>query len=348
VKRTTDFPMTSLGALPPNSLASMLRSPETTFGTCMLCPTVAFANAAASSGQLDFVFIDTEHVPLDRGPLSQMCLAYRALGLPPLVRIPRADAALARQAIDAGACGVVAAYMETVEQVEELRSAVKLRPLQGALLHKALSSPAALARSHPKTARRVREQNAELALVVNIESQAAIDNLDAILAVPGVDCLLVGPHDLSFSLGVPEDFESETFQQALKTIFAKARAANVGAAIHQGVPPTTPGMTPADAARWIGELGCNVYVHAADLNLFVTQLSRDLAAVREATATATVGWRQQGGKAKHGRGKPKAVPSEEANVGRAAKKRRRAASVVDSVADVGAVDASSSMQLAAI
>ena len=99
--------------------------------------------------------------------------------------------------------------------------------------------------------------------------------------MPGVDGLLVGPHDLSCSLGVPEDFESPIFQDALKTIFTKARAAGVGAGIHQGMPPTTPGMTPDYASLWIND-GCNVYVHAADVNLFATQLKRDLLSIRGA------------------------------------------------------------------
>merc|ERR1711972_1305078 len=100
------------------------------------------------------------------------------------------------------------------------------------------------------------------------------------LAVPGVDAILVGPHDLSCNLGVPEDFESEIFQSALRTIFGKARAAGVGAGIHNGMPPGTPGMTPDYAKRWLQEFGCNVYVHGADVNLFAAQLKRDLKVVR--------------------------------------------------------------------
>ena len=85
--------------------------------------------------------------------------------------------------------------------------------------------------------------NAHLALVLNIESQPAIDNLDEILKIPDIDCLLVtsqyvlpyiviiplygqvGPHDLSCNLGIPEQFEHPKFKAALKTIFEKARAA---------------------------------------------------------------------------------------------------------------------------
>ena len=89
--------------------------------------------------------------------------------------------------------------------------------------------------------------------------------------------------DLSFNLGVPEDFAHPRFQSALRTIFGKARAAGVGAAIHQGVSPTTRGMTPSDATRWIAEFGCNVYIHAADMSLFATQLTADLKQIRAAS-----------------------------------------------------------------
>eukprot|EP00966_Prymnesium_polylepis_P021330 490519-Prymnesium_polylepis.1 len=256
----------------PLDLAALFRRSSVAYGTLMLSPLPAFASAVASTG-VDFVFIDTEHVPLDRGNLAHMCFAYRSLGLPPLVRIPKADPVLARAVIDAGACGVVASYTETVEQAEELRRAVKLRPLQGERLELAMRQPEQFAEESPRTAAFIAERNAPLALVLNIESGAAIRNLEALLAVPGVDGVLVGPHDLSCSLGVPEDFESDIFQDALKTIFCKARAAGIGAGIHQGMPPTTAGMTPDDATRWIVEFGCNVYVHAADVNLFATQLA---------------------------------------------------------------------------
>merc|ERR1712029_955587 len=122
------------------------------------------------------------------------------------------------------------------------------------------NDPAKFDKETPKTAHEVYTRNDATALVINVESQAAIDNLDVLLAVKGVDSVLVGPHDLSFSLGVPEDFASPKFQEALRTIFSKARAAGVGAGIHNGMPPGTPGMTPEYAKRWIEEFGCNVYV----------------------------------------------------------------------------------------
>ena len=319
-------------------LAGMLRRPEVAYGTLMLSSLPTFATALAGTGA-DFVFIDTEHVPLDRGLLESMCFAYRQLGLPPLVRVPKADAVLARAVIDAGACGVVASYMETVKEVQELRKAVKLKPLQGELLRVALNEPERFELEHGATKAFIDGRQKACALVINVESQAAIDNLDAMLAVPGVDAVLVGPHDLSCNLGVPEDFESPVFQSALRTIFGKARAAHVGAGIHQvcacacacivphahlrltvtrarvqfafrvpqGMPPTTPGMTPQYAAKWIAEYGCNVYVHSADVGLFSTQLKRDLGTIRDIVGDAPHGEAENGGDRKRAR-KDIAVP----------------------------------------
>jgi len=260
------------------NLAELLKRDKTTYGTCMTCPDALFAKFAAQS-KLDFVFIDTEHIPLDRGELANMCLMYKTQGMPPLVRIPKADAALARQVLDAGACGVVAAYMETVEQVLELKSAVKLKPIQGELLRKALDDPKQFEIDHERTAKELAKRNAPMALVLNIESQAAIDNLDNLLAVPGVDAILIGPNDLSYSLGVPEDFANPIFQNALKAIFSKARAAGVGAGIHNGKEPGTPGTTMDFVQQWIS-WGCNFYVHGVDASMFSAQLKRDLAMVR--------------------------------------------------------------------
>ena len=86
------------------TLPEILRDPKVAYGTLMVSSHPAFTTAASGCG-LDFVFVDTEHVPLDRDELAQMCQTYSALGLPPLVRVPKADPVLARAVMDAGACG---------------------------------------------------------------------------------------------------------------------------------------------------------------------------------------------------------------------------------------------------
>src|SRR5690606_14580338 len=155
----------------------------------------------AGSG-LDFVFIDTEHIALDREALSWMCQLYAQMNLAPLVRISEPNATLATMALDGGATGVVAPYVESAEQVRALVGAVKRRPIKGKRLQQLLNGKPAegTLKSY------LQEHNANHVLVVNVESTPAIEALDEILAVPGLDAVLIGPHDLSCSLGIPEQY----------------------------------------------------------------------------------------------------------------------------------------------
>src|SRR5690606_33103271 len=104
-------------------------------------------------------------------------------------------------------------------------------------------------------------------LVVNIESQPALHNLDSILAVPGVDALLVGPHDLSINLGVPAQWEHPRFLAAISTIIQKARTASVGVGIHysSGIEAEI---------RWAHE-GANLIIHSSDIALVEQSLRAD-------------------------------------------------------------------------
>src|SRR5690606_13284617 len=218
----------------------------------------------------DFVFIDTEHVALGRETLSWMCRCYSALGLAPIVRVPKPDPFLACMALDGGAAGVIAPYLESVEQVRELRGAVKLRPLKGQRLYNYLSGDAAL---EPEVESYLTQRCASNVMVVNIESVPALKALDDILEVPGIDALLVGPHDLSINLGIPEQYTHPRFLEAITTIITKARKAKVGVGIHY-----SSGMDLE--LRWARE-GANFIIHSSDISLVGDALKRDMAQFKE-------------------------------------------------------------------
>ena len=220
---------------------------------------------------LDCVMIDTEHIPMGWHDLGWMCRAYRSLGIVPIVRIPRADPFEACRVLDMGAGGVVAAYIETAEEVKLLRGAVKLRPLKGRKLEDILSGRRPL---EGELAEYVQMRNENNLLLVNIESVAAIENLEEILAVPDLDSLLIGPHDLSCSLGVPEQYDHPIFAEAVLQIITKARAKNVGAGVHN-----LPEL--AQETRW-GHAGLNLILHRSDVTLFRRGLHENLSALRGA------------------------------------------------------------------
>jgi 4-hydroxy-2-oxoheptanedioate aldolase len=204
---------------------------------------------------LDFVFIDTEHVSLDRDTVSWMCRAYSALDIAPIVRIPSPCPYAACQMLDGGALGVVAPYVESAEQVRSLVGAVKFRPLKGERLHRMLAGREEL---EPALREYLSARNANSLCIVNIESGPALKNLDEILAVPGLDVALIGPHDLSCSLGIPEQYDAPRFEQAIREIVGKARAAGVAAGMHMVY-----GQMEQEVL--LAEHGANFILHSGDV-----------------------------------------------------------------------------------
>ncbi|MEM7475602.1 MAG: aldolase/citrate lyase family protein [Planctomycetota bacterium] len=251
----------------PAELAKKLHAGEKVFGTLIVSTSPRWPDVVRTCG-LDFLFIDTEHIAIDRAQLSWMCQTYAALGLPPIVRIPSPDPNAATMVLDGGAAGVVAPYVESVDQVQVLRGAVKKRPIKGEKLKQMLAGETAEQELEDYVARSAGER----LLIVNIESVPAIEALESILAVPDLDGVLIGPHDLSCSLGIPEQYENPKFLDACETIFSKARAAGIGAAIHF--------WGTADQQLRLIELGANMLIHSGDIMLFQKHLQAELNAVK--------------------------------------------------------------------
>ena len=245
-------------------MGQALRSGQRVTGTCIVSTSPQWPTMIAQTG-IDFVFIDTEHVPIERNQLAWMCRTYTALGLAPIVRIPSPNPYLACQVLDAGATGVIAPYLETVAEVRQLRGATKLRPLKGERLSKVLEEQEVLA---PGMKSYLEEFNQNRLCILNIESTPALAALDEILTVPDLDALLIGPHDLSVSLGVPEQYEHPDFRQAVTTIIQKGRAAGVGVGIHwsEGI---------SELVSWARE-GLNLIIHSSDFRLVEEALTADI------------------------------------------------------------------------
>jgi 4-hydroxy-2-oxoheptanedioate aldolase len=252
-----------------DTLARRLRSGKPALGTLIVSTSPRWPGVVAGLG-LDFVFIDTEHVAIGREQLSWMCQTYAALGLPPLVRIPSPDPYQACMALDGGAAGIVAPYVETVAQVQALRGAVKLRPIKGERLDAALKDTSSL---EPDLADYLSARNKDSLLIINIESTPALNRLDELLALPDVDAVLIGPHDLSCSLGIPEQYDDPRFDDAAQRIFSTARKHGVAAGIHAWV-----GID--RFVSWAGA-GLNLIIYSADILAMRDKLSSDVGELRK-------------------------------------------------------------------
>lgn len=200
---------------------------------------------------LDFVFIDNEHYPLSPHETALLCHTHSSLGVVPMVRIPKPDATYASMVIDWGALSIVAPYVESTDQVMDLIGAIKYKPLKGDLLKNGLRKN----QWNSKTKDYLDQKNHQRSLIINIESTPALDNIDQLFSVPGLDGVLIGPHDLSVSLGIPEQYEHPLFYQSIKKIATCARSHGLGAGIHT--------RWQLDNTKWL-ELDLNLVVHIED------------------------------------------------------------------------------------
>jgi 4-hydroxy-2-oxoheptanedioate aldolase len=206
-----------------------------------------------------------------------MCQAYKAKSIAPIVRITKPDPYEATKALYTGASAVVAPYVETVDEVEQLRAAVKLRPIKGRMLREMLSGSR---KPQEGLAGYLEKYNEGKALIVNIESVPAIEALDDILAVPGLDGLLIGPHDLSCSLGVPKQYDHPLVIEAVQQIIGKARAKNIGVGVHN--------WPSAEGEIELAKAGLNLILHFSDMTLFRNALFRNLGRIRKALGDKVV------------------------------------------------------------
>jgi 2-keto-3-deoxy-L-rhamnonate aldolase RhmA len=254
--------------MPGRDVRRKLHEGRYVYSTAVVAAAPCWPKSLAATG-IDFVFIDSEHTPLGRETLAWMCHAFAGAGVPPVVRIPSPDPYEACKVLDGGAGGVIAPYVETPDQVRGLVGAARYRPLKGRRLQDALRDPATL---EPELRDYLEARNRDTILIVNIESVPAMQRLDEICSVPGLDAVLIGPHDLSCSLGIPEQYGHPRFDEAVREIFAVARRHGVGAGIHFW----------EDVERELAwaRAGGNLVMHSSDLALFSRGLKSDLERLR--------------------------------------------------------------------
>lgn len=208
-----------------------------------------------SSAGLDFVFMDCEHHGFTREQNAWMCAAYRGAGITPLVRVLEPSGALLRSALDDGATAVIAPYVESERQVRELVAACKLRPIQG---ERAAAAMANLPLEDPQLSVS-RTVSGGHGLIIQIESEVAVQRCETLLDIDGVDGILIGPYDLTASLGCFMNYDDARFKEAVATVGRAARSRGLGAGIYFAENP--------QRERWAIDLGYNLIVQGCDWTL---------------------------------------------------------------------------------
>lgn len=195
--------------------------------TVRLCRTVEIAQIARTAG-FDTIYVDMEHNTLSIDATCQICIFAQAIGITPLVRVPANTPEYIGRVLDGGAMGVITPHVRSAEEAREMVKLVKFAPLGERSAGGALSQYQY--RSFPAAETNAAMNDASM-LVVMLETVAALERVEEIIAVDGVDMLLVGSNDLCNEMGITGQYD----HPRLKDAFARAIAAARAVGKHVGV-----------------------------------------------------------------------------------------------------------------
>jgi 2-dehydro-3-deoxyglucarate aldolase/4-hydroxy-2-oxoheptanedioate aldolase len=203
-----------------NRMKKLIKAGKRTAGAwAQLCSPIA-AEILARGG-FDWVLIDMEHAPGDVLTLVSQCQAIAAAGTGavPIVRVPWNDLVWIKRILDAGAYGLMIPYVNTKDEAVRALQACKYPP-QG--IRGIAGSPRAAGYGRD-TQSYLKRANDEIFVMLQVETPQAVENLEAIAAVPGVDMLFIGPMDLSTSMGHFGNPAHPEVQAVIAKIEAKAK-----------------------------------------------------------------------------------------------------------------------------
>ena len=197
-----------------------------------------------------WAFLDTEHGGFDLETIQDLCRIATYAGLSPIVRVPDLQYALIARALDCGAEGIIFPRVESPELLAKAISWIKFPPVgvRGFGL-----TPLHVDHEKVGIPQMIEHINANSMVVLQIETKFAVEIRDELLSVPGIDAVMVGPVDLSISLGVPGEFQHPLMVEAMEKIRDSCVA--------HGVAPGTQTRTLALAKFWkergMRFLGCS-------------------------------------------------------------------------------------------
>jgi len=212
------------------NLKKRIRSGKISVGSWITIADLSSAEIMARSG-FDWLTIDMEHSAITLNQAENLIRVIELSGTVPFVRVGENSANVIKRVMDAGSHGVIVPMVNTREDAMRAVNAVKYPPAgkRGVGLARAQGYGMAF-EAYKKWAAK------ESILVVQIEHEEAVANLREILSVEGVDASIVGPYDLSASLGRPGDFENKKLKKSIKTYIDTCNSMRKPAGFHV-IPP---------------------------------------------------------------------------------------------------------------
>jgi len=241
-----------------NLLKRALKRGQIVIGT-MICEsrTPSVTHYLQQAG-FDFFILDMEHGAYSIETVADIVQAARLVGITPLVRVSDLEYHLVARPLDAGAMGVMIPRVESRDDAERAVRFMKYPPLGERGVASGRGHTDLRAVPLPEL---VEKGNAETLLILQIEKRQAIENIEALVAVEGVDVALIGPHDLSVSLGLPGELGHSLMTESIQRVVDACRARGVASGIHS---------RDLDALKFWRERGMRLLMYSSDFGLMAS------------------------------------------------------------------------------
>lgn len=232
-----------------------IKSDDCVYGIFMKTGDPMFVEAAGIGG-FDYVILDTEHGPVSIENQQNNIRAAEARGTVPIVRLPDGDENTIGKALDIGAYGIQVPQISNTAEAKQVVKNAKFYPygMRGVCRFVRAADYSNMDRFE------YFENSKDLLIILQLEGVKAIENLDEILDVDGIDILFIGPYDLSQSLGIPGQVNNPVVVAEMKKIVEKAKAKNkvIGTFVD----------TPEDLEMW-RKLGLQYLSYSVDIGIFM-------------------------------------------------------------------------------
>lgn len=237
----------------------------------------------AKTAGFDGILIDMEHSTFDLDTTSQLCIAALYAGITPIVRSPTKEPFFVSRILDGGALGVIVPHIKSVQDAKDVVEAAKFQPVGKR------SSTSGLPHFQYRhlSAKVANPLCNEATLVIPmIETLEALELVDEIAAVPGVDSLLIGTNDLTAEMGIPGDYNNPRLTAAYEKVAAACRKSNVFlgcGGLHSRL----------DLVEKFCNIGANWVMAATDAPLLMAGATKRAAEMKELNARVQVASQKQ-------------------------------------------------------
>jgi 2-keto-3-deoxy-L-rhamnonate aldolase RhmA len=214
-----------------NKVKQRLQAGELVYGTSLTeCFAAEFAVLLKAAG-MDFFFVDTEHSPADYHQIQAICRAARAADILPMVRVTENVPFLITRALDVGAMGLVIPRVHSAQQARAAVEMMKYPPTgrRGFGMRSIITD-----HRWTNAVDEMRSADQETLAVCQIESKEGLSEVEQIARTPNLDVLFIGPYDLTISMGIAEQFETDTFWNAVDRVIAACNQAGSAAGLQTG------------------------------------------------------------------------------------------------------------------